>query len=607
MFQVIKCLEFMEAQNMLKKYSDEKNVQILISLLKSHNIKDIIVSPGATNVSFVASCQQDPFFSMYSCVDERSAAYIACGMSAESGNPVVLTCTGATAARNYLSGLTEAYYRKLPILAVTSSRPSGWIGHDIQQVTDRRNPPPDAALLSVQIPIIHDIDEEWAYTVRLNEALLELRHRGGGPVHINLETTYSSNFSVETLPEVPAIYRVGGEDEFPKMVNGKIGICVGAHKAWKTELTEAVDTFCARYDAVVLCDQTSNYRGKYRVLSTIVCSQRKENSGLRNFDLLIHIGDVTGATFLFDTKAVWRVCEDGKVKDTFRKLRMVFEMSELKFFRYYANCSHQKKEIANQYNQWMTECKRLYDLLPELPFSNMWIAQQTLPLLPNNSILHLGIYNTLRSWNFFESPKSVNCFCNTGGFGIDGNISSLLGAALARPNQICYGVVGDLSFFYDMNALGNRHMVANLRIILVNNGKGVEFRQHINRAAQFGEDTDVFIAAAGHYGNKSKTIVRHYAEDLGFIYLTASNKDEYNNVLDFLVSKEKYNKPVILEVFTETEDEDMALYKIRTVDTSMYENESQNDPRKFVKKILGDKGIEIVKKIINRRGIGYDT
>ena len=125
---------------MLKKYSDEKNVQILISLLKSHNIRDIVASPGATNVSFVASCQQDSYFNMYSCVDERSAAYIACGIAGETGNPVVLTCTGATASRNYLSGLTEAYYRKLPILALTSSRPSGWIGHDIQQVTDRRSP-----------------------------------------------------------------------------------------------------------------------------------------------------------------------------------------------------------------------------------------------------------------------------------------------------------------------------------------------------------------------------------------------------------------------------------------------------------------------------------
>ena len=584
---------------MLKKYSDEKNVQILMSLLKAHNIRDIIASPGATNVSLVASCQQDPFFRMYSCVDERSAAYIACGMAVETGNPVVLSCTGATASRNYLSGLTEAYYRKIPVLAVTSSRPAGWIGHDIQQVTDRRNPPPDTVLMSAQIPIIHDEDEEWAYTVKINEALLELRHRGGGPVHINLETTYSSDFSVEKLPEAPAVYRITEEDSLPEMVKGKIGICVGAHKAWTKELTEVVDQFCERYDAVVLCDQTSNYRGKYRVLSTMVCSQRRENSGLRDFDLLIHIGDVTGASFLFEPKSVWRVCEDGKLKDTFRKLRMVFEMSEIKFFRHYVQQA-QEGMSSVQYQRWMTETKRLYNMMPELPFSNMWVAQQTLPNLPANAILHLGIYNTLRTWDFFESPETVNCYCNTGGFGIDGNISSLLGAALARPAQICFGVVGDLSFFYDMNVLGNRHMPSNLRIIMINNGKGVEFRQHINRAAQFGEGTDTFIAAAGHYGAKSKILVKQYAENLGFTYLAASNKAEYVGLLKEITASKINDKPMLVEVFTESGEEDDALLKARTVDASMYEAADQSGVKKLARKMLGDKGVEAVRKIIRR-------
>ncbi|MCD8356574.1 MAG: 2-succinyl-5-enolpyruvyl-6-hydroxy-3-cyclohexene-1-carboxylate synthase [Clostridia bacterium] len=585
---------------MLKKYSDEKNIQLLIALLKAHDIKDIVVSPGATNVSFVASCQQDSYFNIYSCVDERSAAYIACGIAAEIGNPVVLSCTGATASRNYLSGLTEAYYRKLPILAVTSSRPNGWIGNDIQQVTDRRNPPADTALLSAQIPVIHDADEEWAYTVKLNEALLELRHRGGGPVHINLQTTYSSDFSVEYLPDVPAIYRVCIDDAFPEIENGKIGICVGAHKAWSKELTAAVDAFCEKYDAVVLCDQTSNYRGEYRILSTMVCSQRREESGLRNFDLLIHIGDITGATFRFNVEKVWRVCEDGRVKDPLKKLRMVFEMSELRFFSYYGGKPNKGEKMTKQFEEWMSETKRLYDLMPELPFSNMWVAQQTIPQLPENSALHLGIYNTLRSWDFFDTPSSVNCYCNTGGFGIDGNLSTLLGASLAKPDQLCFGAVGDLSFFYDMNVLGNRHMTPNIRIIVVNNGKGVEFRQHINRAAQFDEATDVYIAAAGHNGNQSRYLVKHYAEDLGFIYLSASSKEEYERVMDKFVSPNHSEHPMLLEVFTDAGDEDKALMIARTVDQAMYEVNTESNTKKIIKKVLGKKGVETVKRIMNR-------
>ena len=122
---------------MEKYYNSEKNVQILIVLLKAYGIKKVIASPGTTNISFIGSIQNDPWFEIYSSVDERSAAYIACGLAAESGEPVVLSCTGATASRNYISGLTEAFYRKLPILAVTSIQHIGRVGNNVPQVIDR--------------------------------------------------------------------------------------------------------------------------------------------------------------------------------------------------------------------------------------------------------------------------------------------------------------------------------------------------------------------------------------------------------------------------------------------------------------------------------------
>ena len=121
-----------------KYYTAERNVQIVIALLKANGIKRVIASPGTTNMTFVGSIQNDPFFEIFSSVDERSAAYLACGMAAETGEPVVLSCTGATASRNYMSGLTEAYYRKLPVLAITSHRGDQQIGHLLDQQIDRR-------------------------------------------------------------------------------------------------------------------------------------------------------------------------------------------------------------------------------------------------------------------------------------------------------------------------------------------------------------------------------------------------------------------------------------------------------------------------------------
>lgn len=160
-------------------YTSEKSTQILIGLMKAHGVKKIVVSPGATNVCFVASVQQDPFFEIYSSVDERSAAYIACGLAEESGEAVALSCTGATASRNYISGLTEAYYRKLPILTITSTQRLGRIGHNVPQVIDRTTPLNDIVRKSVQIQIVKDKEDEWSCNTLINQAILEMFRNGG--------------------------------------------------------------------------------------------------------------------------------------------------------------------------------------------------------------------------------------------------------------------------------------------------------------------------------------------------------------------------------------------------------------------------------------------
>jgi 2-succinyl-5-enolpyruvyl-6-hydroxy-3-cyclohexene-1-carboxylate synthase len=131
-----------------------------LALLKANDIKKIIASPGATNFCFVGSIQKDPYFEVYSCVDERSAAYMACGLAAESGEPVVLTCTGSTASRDYYPGLTEAYYRKLPILAITSHQGKDRIGHLLPQNIDRSVTANDVVRFATELPVVKDDRDE---------------------------------------------------------------------------------------------------------------------------------------------------------------------------------------------------------------------------------------------------------------------------------------------------------------------------------------------------------------------------------------------------------------------------------------------------------------
>lgn len=578
-----------------KYYTDERHIQILIYLMKAHNVKKIVASPGTTNLTLVGSLQNDPYFEIYSSVDERSAAYLACGLAAESGEAVALSCTGATASRNYLSGLTEAYYRKLPILAITSTQHRGRIEQYMPQVIDRSEQINDTVNMSKQIYQIHTEEDAWNTVVSINEALLELKHHGGGPVHLNVETTYSRNFSVKQLPPIRVIERITYSDAMPELSQGHIGIFIGAHEKMTAELADSIERFCEIYGAVVFCDQTSNYKGKYKVYPSLVCSQAQYVSQLRNLSVLIHIGSISGSDIAMNSKCdykVWRVNPDGKVRDTFRKLKYVFEMKEIDFFKHYIALNISNRN-TDYYQRWIQECKRIENRIPELPFSNVWIAKNTINKFPQGSTVYFAILNTLRCWNYFDAPEEITGYSNTGGFGIDGGLSTLIGSSFCNNDKLYFCITGDLGFFYDMNALGNRHVGNNLRIMVVNNGHGTEFTNYNHPGAAFGEDAKPFIAAAGHFGNQSKTLLKHYAEDLGFDYFSASSKDEYINLVERFVDVKEAKKAIVFEVFTEGANESEAIRIMRSLEV-----DPSTATKTTVKGIIGEKNYNTIKRII---------
>lgn len=579
-------------------YTNERNVQIVIALLKAHGIHRVIASPGTTNMTFVVSIENDPWFKIWSSVDERSAAYLACGMAAETGEPVVISCTGATASRNYMPGLTEAYYRKLPVLAITSTRGNHKVGHLIDQQIDRRNIPNDIAMESVTVPMVKDKEDERFCEIEVNKAILALTLNGGGPAHINLYTRYSHDFSVKEIPHVNAIFRHTTFDkqlpEIPK--NSRIIIFVGAHANFSNSLTAAVDKFCATYDSVVLCDHTSGYRGRYELHYQMVCGQKQWHSQFAKADLCIHIGEVSGNQFNVYATHTWRVSPDGALRDTFGNLRRVFMMPEEDFFERYSEEDTHHTELYDAMNE---EVKAISEKLPELPFSNIWMAQQMVNKLPHNCEMHFGIYHSLRSWNFFKLPAGIQAKCNVGGFGIDGGVSTMIGASLANPQKLFIGIFGDLAFFYDMNVIGNRHVGNNVRILLINNGKGNEFRNYNHPCYFLGEEAEKYVAAAGHYGNKSPQLVRDYAIDLGYEYLTASNKNEFNSVVTRFLIPELMDKPILLEVFTETENESKALEQTLNLVTDS-KLKLKSCIKNIAKEVIGKQGVNTVKKVLNK-------
>ena len=185
-----------------------------------------------------------------------------------------------------------------------------------------------------------------------------------------------------------------------------------------------------------------------------------------------------------------------------------------------------------------------------VPFSSMSIAQQLHDKLPSNSIVQFSILNSLRVWNFFRIDSSIECYSNVGAFGIDGGMSTLIGQSIAS-NKKSFMIIGDLAFLYDMNCLSLRNIKNNVRILLINNNGGVEFKLYTGKS----EYLDRYIAAANYRG-----AAKGWAESCGFKYLSAKSMDEFENVIEEFVGES--DKPLLLEAFVSDVDESVAYLEV---------------------------------------------
>ena len=555
-------------------YTDELTTQIIISMLKKYNITKIVVSPGTCNSCFVGSIQQDSFFTLYSVVDERSAAYFATGISLETGEPVVITCTEATASRNYLSGMTEAFYKNLSIIALTFAHEIGNPYNLYQQYIDRSITQNDIKLCSVSLPKVIDKVTKNTCELLLNVALTKCIHGRKGPVHINVKYL-GKKFNIATLPEVNkteyvSVYDLLEEKKiyqyFSELDGKKVGIFIGSHARMTKNLTFNISKFAEKFNAPVFVDHTSNYYGSNKVLVGQICDICLTDN---KPDIMLDLGSICGQfslSRLFNDVNVWRISNIGEIRQRAGRVIRFFDCNEEFFFTSF-NVIKEDPLPSTYYEEICTELNNISpDSLPlsgpdSLPFSNAFIASKLVQTLPEGSSLHVSILNSLRSINFFKFKNNIEVNCNVGAFGIDGPVSTFIGQSVSNRDKIFFALIGDLAFFYDMNIISNRHIHNNIRLLLVNNGQGVEFRINTWLNRELGKDKiEPFISARGHFRN-----AKGWTESCDFQYISAHNKKEYLEQLKCFCNPniDYFKKPVIFEVFTTAYDDVMSVKALR--------------------------------------------
>lgn len=540
-------------------YTDKKNILQLVALLKAHRIQKIVLCPGSRNIPIVQTLVNIPEFTCYPVTDERSAGFFALGLALNGGSPAAICCTSGTALLNIHPAVAEAFYQQVPLVVISADRPAAWIGQMDGQTLPQPGVFGSLVKKSVNLPEVQSEEDEWYCNRLINEALMELDHHGKGPVHINVPISEPFfKLPATELPEARVITRYQGLNVYNKdyqplidrlnryqrrmVVVGQMNLIYLFDKKYTKMLYKHFAWFTEN-----ISNQTIPGL-PIRNIEPLLCSMDFEAQQKMRPELLItyggHIISKRLKKFLRRHPPVehWHVAADGQVADLFGSLTTVIEMDPFEFLEKIAPM------MDNRTPEYPRTWENLSKNIPQavFPYSEMSAIGKIIHHLPSSCSLHLANSSTVRYAQLFPLPKDVEVLSNRGTNGIEGSLSTALGYATAS-DKLNFIFIGDLSFFYDMNALWNANYGSNVRILLLNNAGGEIF--HALPGLEMQDNSRRFITAI------HRTSARAWAEDRGFRYLSAHNEDELNQAAEIFTQPSITPQPLLLEVFTEKDQD----------------------------------------------------
>ena len=542
-----------------------KNIlaQSITDLCFKKNIKNIVISPGSRNAPLTLGFNLNPYFKTYSVVDERAAAFFALGIAQQVKFPVVLVCTSGSALLNYYPAISEAYYSNIPLVILSADRPERLLNIGDGQTINQKN------VFDKNIGYSENLNQNDNYYLNLfglrdnnqdkiNKAL-NFSIEKQTPVHINIpfsEPLYdiTNSLSVNTINKLPGLnnQNIKNISSFRNKWQNSIKkiILIGVSSP-EILCKKSIDLLVSDSSLLVLTENTSNvYHPSFcnKIDQLIAPLTNKELKEFRP-EILITIG---GMIISKKIKAIFR---DNKPKehwhigihdanDTFFCLTKHFKTIPNNIIsKLYENFNDNGTDYHNKWDLIISKRKEKHKkYLSELIYCDFKVFDYVLKSIPSNSMLQVSNSSAIRYTQLFDIDSSINVFCNRGTSGIDGSTSTAIGAASVFKSNTVF-ITGDLSFFYDSNALWNNFIPTSFRIILINNKGGGIFK-----ILTKDNNTELF---------KKFFETKHdlYAKDLcnmyGFEYFMSDDEDKLKNVLnDFYNQSEK---PRLLEVITDND------------------------------------------------------
>lgn len=522
----------------MAEMSAKRELRELAALIKAHGVTRCVVCPGSRNAP-IAMTLEAAGLECRTVVDERSAGFVALGWASQVQDAVAVCVTSGSAVLNLHPAVAEACYRHIPLLILTADRPAAWIGQQDGQTLPQ--PGVFGGLVRASYNLPEGEGNDWEINRIINEALLELRHRSGGPVQLNIPLSEPLFTTTEGTLPAPRIIRrtelacmtADDEDELLDIVAQlpRRMILVG-----QLQQSAAIPpTLVTEKQFATVGEQLSN--------TPLLCARPDAllNRGTEGMapDLLITVGGCIISKRLkqllrnHPPKEHWHISQDGEVCDTFCALTRSIEGSADEIWELLAAFAEEGDEDFTA--RWAAEP-------PEFdgPFCGMTAVGAAMAMLPEEAVLHLGNSSAVRYAQLFPLKEGVQVECNRGVNGIEGCVSAALGFAEA-DNRLQLLICGDLSFFYDMNALWMSGNAPNMRILLLNNGCGGIF-------SAIGAPESPLVNAPHH------ATAEAWVRSCGFGYRAARNETELAEGIAFLMN-ETVSQPLLLEVFTDAQQD----------------------------------------------------
>lgn len=503
-------------------YCSKENVNILTALLVAHGVRHAVVCPGSRNSAIVHNFNECPFIQCYPVTDERSAGFYAMGMAQALKQPVVVCVTSGTALLNLAPAIAEAFYQHIPLVAISADRPQQWI----DQLDGQTLPQSDAlgrfVKKAVSLLEPHDAEEKWYCNRLVNEALLAAMR--GGPVHINVPITEPLfEYSVDELP-------------------AERKIAYAAADMSPATLSHVTRMFLSATRPMLISGQPMN-----PLLDEAVSIVGDDEEYVPDFVLYIGGSIVSKRLkrFLRKAKETWVVNNTGEIADTFMNLTHVFQGDGE------AVADHIRFMMVMEPHPFI---QKWDDLLARIrlqaesyePAYSELAAVKYFEHYVGDAEVHYANSSAIRLANSFAQHP---VWCNRGVNGIEGSLSTAAGFSCVTDKRV-YCVIGDLSFFYDQNALWNQNLQGNFRILLLNNGRGGIF--NMLPGLEQSPARDQYVAAAHH------TSAEGICQQNDIVYISASDMPQLHAGIDTLLNIES-DRPVLLEVFTDPYDDEQTL------------------------------------------------